>query len=349
MKQTSTVVKASAFGVVALVFAVLLALLMRGGAPSGPGYTALFADVSQLKVNEDVRAAGVPVGRVTSVEVQDDNLVRVGFDLRDGFPITSTTEATVKYKNLLGDRFLSLSQGTGGGNPLERGGVIPAERTRPALSLDELYNGFAPLFEGLQPDQVNKLTGSLVMALQGEGAELTALLAQTGSLTGTLAEKDQVIGSLIDNLNGAVGTLDAKRPQLDQLVTQVTTLATGLNSDRNRIGDSLRGINDLTASVSDLLREARPEIKGVVHQVDRVAGVINDDTQNLDTLLKRAPAFYPVLGRLGSYSAAFQFYVCGINLAVVPPGGNKVEAMIPGAPAKNTMIDISGGAPRCRF
>jgi phospholipid/cholesterol/gamma-HCH transport system substrate-binding protein len=347
--MTSTVVKAGAFGVVSLVFAVMLALMMRGGAPSGAEYSALFADASQLKENEDVRAAGVRVGRVTSVEVQDDNLVRVGFELQDGFPITSTTEATVKYKNLLGDRFLSLAQGVGGGEPLRPGGVIGAERTHPALSLDELYNGFAPLFEGLQPDQVNKLTGSLVMALQGEGAALSGLLAQTGSLTGTLAEKDQVIGSLIDNLNGAVGTVDAHRPQLDALVTQVTTLARGLNSDRERIGDSLKGINDLTASVSDLLREARPELKGVVHQVDRVAEVINNDSDELDTLLKRAPAFYPVLGRLGSYSAAFQFYVCGLNIAVLPPGGNRVTQMIPGAPAPNSMIDISAGAPRCRF
>ena len=349
MKMTSPIVKASLFAVVSVIFAALLAALMLGAAPTGRGYGALFTDASQLKVDDDVRAAGVRVGRVTAVQVQDDNLVRVGFELREGFPITTTTEATIKYKNLIGDRFLSLAQGAGAGTPLARGGTIPADRTHPALNLDELYNGFAPLFEGLQPDQVNRLAGSLVMALQGEGASLAGLLAQTGSLTGTLAEKDQVIGSLIDNLNGAVGTLDAHRPQLDALVVQITKLARGLNKDRTRIGDSLEGINDLTASVSNLLHDTRPDLKGVVHQVDRVASVINNDSDDLNDLLKRAPSFYPVLGRLGSYSAAFQFYVCGVNVAVVQPGTSKVIARIPGTPAENSMIDISGGAPRCHF
>jgi phospholipid/cholesterol/gamma-HCH transport system substrate-binding protein len=338
--------KFAAFVVLAALFAVLLAQTMRGIAPTGDDYHALFADVSLLKEGDDVRAAGVTVGKVESIEVQDDNLIRVDFTAQHGFPMQTSTEARVKYKNLIADRFLSLSQGSGQGNPLAPGGTLPPAQTHPALSLDELYNGFSPLFEGLQPDQINQLSNSLVMALQGEGGSLAQLFAQTGSLTTTLAEKDQVIGSLIDNLNGALATVDGHRDNLDALVSQVTVLARDLNKDRDRIGTSLDRINDLTDSVADLLKDARPELKGTIHQVDRLAEVINNDTDDLDRLFKRVPAFYPVLGRVGSYSAAFQFYVCGAQLAITPNPANPNNKVL----TPMFSLDPSpGGSPRCHF
>jgi phospholipid/cholesterol/gamma-HCH transport system substrate-binding protein len=339
------VAKALAFVVVSIVFAVVLATTFRGYAPTGKEVAALFTDSSLLKVDDDVRVAGVTVGKVTSIDVQPDNLVKVGFTVEDGVQIMTNTRATVKYKNLVGDRFLSLSQGIGPGVPLGTGDALPPSQTRGALNLDELYNGFAPLFDGLQPDQVNQLSTSLVMTLQGEGGSIDQLLGQVGTLTSTLADKDQVIGSLIENLNGILGTLDAHRQPLDDLVGQLTSLVRGLSSDRQRIGRSLDGINDLTDSVADLLKDARPEIKGTVKQVDRLAGVINDDRDRLDRLFHRAPAFYPVLGRLGSYSAAFQFYICGLNVAVSDPAHPDAPPVVtPMQP-----IDISAGAKRCSF
>src|SRR5205823_2141601 len=117
---------------VSAAFAVILGGLMRGNAPGGAHYSALFEDVSQLKERDDVRAAGVTIGTVDSIEVRDDNLVQVGFEVRRGFPMQSSTVATVKYKNLIGDRILSLSQGPGPASPLPAGGVLPASQTRPA-------------------------------------------------------------------------------------------------------------------------------------------------------------------------------------------------------------------------
>lgn len=323
MKGTkSTALKVVAFVVVSAVFAATVALTLRGLTPGGPTYSAMFNNSSGLKVDEDVRAAGVTVGRVEAIDiVQPDNQIKVTFHVQDGFPLRTTTEATIKYKNLIGDRYLSLSQGGAPGQPLVEGATLPATQTHPALSLDELYNGFSPLFEGLQPEQINQLTTSLVMVLQGEGTSVNTLLTQIGSLTGTLADKDQVIGSLIDNLNGILATLDARRSGVNDLVVNLTSLVTGLNKDRTRIGDSVKGINDLTESLSDLLHDVRKPFKDDVHQIDRFASVINAKSDKLDKLFKKAPGIYPNADRVGSYLSAFQFYLCGLQTLVATTGG----------------------------
>jgi len=310
----ATLARVLALTLVSALSGIVLVLAIGGTKPDGPEYTAVFTDSSGMIVNSDVRAAGIVVGEVRSVDVRPDNLVEVVFTAEESTPMTTSTQARIRYKNVVGDRFLELLPGPGPSRPLPPHGVIPVERTRPALDLDELYNGFAPLFEGLQPRQVNELTASLVGVLQDQGGAVTRLLTQIASLTGALADKDVVIGEVVGNLNILLGGLDQHRTQLDDLVVQLTELAAGLNSDRGRISRSLDDINDLTASLSGLLREGRPDIKGTVHQVDRLAAVVNADAPMLDERLHKFPGYYAVLGRLGAYSSAFQFYLCGVQV-----------------------------------
>lgn len=338
MIARATVAKVVAFVLVSAIAMVVLVLEIGGSRPTGHRYTALFTDGSGMIVGADVRAAGVTVGQVESIDVTPDNLVKVLFEAQPGVPVRTSTLATIRYQDVVGDRYLELSEGAGGGAPLQPGGVIPLARTKPALDLDDLFNGFAPLFQGLQPQQINQLTGSLVAVLQGQGDSVAQLLTQVGSLTGTLADRDVVIGRLVDNLNGLLTTLDDHSGRLDGLVGQLTKLISGLDRDRGRLGRSLTGINDLTASTSDLLRDARPDIAGTVHQLDRVTAVVNADSSTLDDELRRFPGYYAVLGRLGAYSSAFQFYLCGVQVRLHTGTGPVVRTPM-----------IESGARRCHY
>jgi phospholipid/cholesterol/gamma-HCH transport system substrate-binding protein len=337
MAWTSTPAKAAVFGLVTILSTVVLALQINGTKPAGDEYSALFTDGSGMTVNSDV-AAGVVVGKVVSLDVQPDNLVKVVFSAQPGMGLRTSTRARIRYKDVVGDRYLGLFRGWGPDAPLPPGGVIPVSQTRPALDLDELYNGFAPLFQGLQPEQINQLTGSLEQVLSGQGSSVTQLLSQISSLTGTLADRDVVIGQLVDNLNGLLGTLDDHSGQLNQLVVQLTQLVGGLDRDRGRIGRSLAGINDLTASVSGLLRDARPDLQGTVQQLDRLSTVVNADSGMLNERLGKFPGYYTVLGRLGAYSSAFQFYLCGIQVRLDTGTGPIVRTPM-----------IQSGVRRCHY
>ena len=117
----------------------------------------------------------------------------------------------MRYANLLGQRYLALTQSSGPGTPLRYGDTIPQTRTAPALSLTALFNGFRPLFSGLSPTQVNELSGDIVGVLQGESGRVDDLITKTADLTRNLAQRSETFSQVIDGLTKLLGTVAAAR------------------------------------------------------------------------------------------------------------------------------------------
>lgn len=280
-------------------------------------HTAVFTEVSGMRIASDVRAAGVTLGRVEAMDVRADNTVEVEFTVADEFPMTTGTEITVRYKNLLGDRYLELSNTPGA--PLPDGATVPATRTHPALDIDELTNGFAPLLQGLAPEQANRLAGSLVAVTQGQEEAVEPLLHRIGSLTGALADRDAAIGSLVTDLAAVLRTADERAPRLDELVRRLQGVVSGLADDRGRLGRDLARIDGATRTLTDVLPALRPGIRGTVRETERFSRLVNADSTAIDQDLRRLPGHQQVLGRLGAYSSSLNGYLCGIALRL--PGG----------------------------
>ncbi|HYZ57231.1 MAG TPA: MlaD family protein [Streptosporangiaceae bacterium] len=288
-------------------------------------YRALFTDVSGLATGDDVRAAGVVVGRVNSLALQGNNDVLVSFTASDAVPVTRSTTLTVRYKDLVGNRYLEINPPTAPASPLPDGGVIPPSHTQPALSLDALFNGFQPLFQGLQPAQINQLSAELITVLQGEGGTIDSLLASIGSLTSALANRDEVIGQVIGNLNSVLGTVSQHDNQLSYLVVQLQQLISGLAADRGPIGQSFGRIAGLAGTLAGLLNTARPDISGTVQAVNRLASVLNSNAGQLNSQLQALPGRYQLLNREGIYGSFFNFYLCGVQLRFTGPTGAPVS------------------------
>src|SRR6185437_3181841 len=160
-------------------------------------FSAEFTNVSGLKDGDFVRVAGVEVGKVHEIAVNDDASVRVDFSTDISVVLTEATRALVRYENLVGDRYLALEQGPGSNKLLKPGQVIPTSRTAPALDVDAVIGGLHPLLRALDPTQVNALTGQLIQVFQGQGDLIGSFLDQTAALTGTLAARDHLIGEVI--------------------------------------------------------------------------------------------------------------------------------------------------------
>ena len=247
-----------------------------------------------------------------------DGVILVDLTVRERTPVLVGSRGVIRYKNLIGQRFVEITEGTGPSRRLEDHGTIPVTQTEPALDLDELYNGFAPLFEGLEPTQINDLSGSIIKVLQGQSGAVTTLLTQISSVTRTLADRDAVIGQLITNLNSVLDTVNSRSNQVSDLVVQLQTLVSGLAKDREPIGKSLVQLDRLTGTVTDVLRDVRPELRGNIREIDRLSRVINADKPQVNSLLQKLPGYYQVLGRLGAYQQAFQFYLCGVQVRIGP-------------------------------
>jgi phospholipid/cholesterol/gamma-HCH transport system substrate-binding protein len=316
-------IKLGVFTVVSILVTGLLAAIMGNvGFGESKEYQAVFSNASSLEEGDDVRVAGVSVGEVKKVEHYERAHALVTFRVESDVPMTTASRAEIRFLNLVGDRYLALEQGSdANAEPLKDGGRLPIEQTSPALDLTTLFNGFKPLFQALQPDQVNELTMNIVQVLQGEGGTIQGLLQHTASLTNTLADRDQLIGEVVDNLGQTLETVDSRSQQLSQLIVEFKGWMGDLARDRNVIGNSLTNISNLTVEVAELLHEGRPLLKDDIAKVRRLAGMLNqpENREQVIEIFNRLPESMTDQTRTGTYGSWYQYYVCGVSAKFTLP------------------------------
>jgi phospholipid/cholesterol/gamma-HCH transport system substrate-binding protein len=297
-------------------------------------YKAVFSDATGVTKGDDVRVAGVKVGNVEDVEVVERTRALVTFKVAKDQQVTDSTDATIRYRNLVGQRYIALTQGVGGPDTLPPGATIPLSHTQPALDLTVLFNGFKPLFEALSPADINKLSYEIVTVFQGEGGTLESLLSHTASVTSTLASRDQVIGSLITNLNKVMVTIGNRDAQLSDLLVKLRQFVSGLSQDRQAILGSLDSISGLAVQTSDLVTGVRPGLTTDVKQLRHVAGNLDRNKAEIDRALQVLPVKLTKIGRTATYGSFFNFYLCNFK------GNVKLgKASLP--------IDYPAGGERC--
>ena len=321
-KTLSATLKLLIFMVVTtLATGVLVVTIGNIGFGATKDYEAVFSDVTGVNTGDDIRIAGVKVGTVEEIELENRDLARITFSVDQGTPLDQSTEARIRYRNLVGQRYIALTPGAGPSGELREGATIPLARTDPALDLTVLFNGFKPLFEALSPNDVNQLSYEIIRVFQGEGGTVESLLASTASVTNTIADRDRVVGALIDNLNDVLTTLSRRDEELSSLIVELQHFVSGLAQDRQPILDSLDAVSELSSETSELVVDTRPALVADIKELRRVTGVLDDDKQILDQSLQILPQKLKKVGRTASYGSWFNFYICNFQ------GGVKVPAL----------------------
>ena len=325
MKITGTAIKLGAFSLVLLLFtAVIVVVFGQMRFDRTTGYSAIFSNASGLRAGQFVRASGVEVGKVDKVElINGGSMVRVDFNVDRSLPLFEGTTASIRYLNLIGDRFMELTRGDSD-ERMPAGSTIPVERTEPALDLDALIGGFRPVFRALDPDKVNNIAQSIITVFQGQGGTINDILDQTASLTSALADRDQAIGEVIRNLNTVLDTTVRHQQQFDETVQDFEKLITGLKNRADPIATSVADISDAAGTVADLLADNRPLLQSTVGHLDAVQQPLVDQRDELNDILVRLPTAFKIIGRAGGiYGDFFNFYACDISIRMngLQPGG----------------------------
>jgi phospholipid/cholesterol/gamma-HCH transport system substrate-binding protein len=321
VKTTSALVKLIVFMVVtSLMTFTLAATIGNFGVGKSTTYHAQFSDVTGLLPGNEVRIAGVKVGKVNSVGLKKDptthkDVADVVIALDGDRKITQANVLQLRYRNLVGERYVAIDQGSGATTERRPGSTVPLDHTRPALDLTVLFNGFRPLFQALDPKTVNDVSYEIVQTLQGEGGTIDTLLARTASLTSTLANKDAVIGRVVDNLTSVLDTVGRRDADLNALITQLRRLASGFAQDRASIGQSIAGIGQLTDATAGLLAGIRPGVRSDVTQLRVLAKNLDDNKQVINGVLQRLPSKLDRIIATATYGGWFNFYLCGVEVA----------------------------------
>ena len=315
-----------------LVAASLVIVFGQFRFASSNSYHANFVDAARLKGGQDVRIAGVPVGKVNGVKLAPDNSVDVTFDVDKRYQLYTSTHAVIRYQNLVGDRYLEITSGPGDLRKLPPGGTIARSNTQPALDLDALLGGLRPVLKGLDGNKINEVSNAVIELLQGQGGALADLLSTTGAFTQNLAARDQLIGDVINNLNAVLGTVDQKGAQFDASVDQLQQLITGLAQGRDPIAGAIGPLASAETNLTDMLQRSRRPLQGVIENVRPLATRLDERKADVNRVIEPLAENYLRLNALGAYGAFFNIYYCSIRMKINGPAGSDILIPFGGPP-----------------
>lgn len=338
----SMMIKVGVFAAAMLLVGVALVVVF-GEFRFGPEntYHATFTNASRLKAGQKVRIAGVNVGSVQGLRLNSNNSIDVAFTVDKHYTMYASTQAVIRYENLVGDRYLEITSGPGELRKLPPGATIGVEHTQPALDLDALMGGLRPVLKGLDANKINTITSVIIGLLQGQGGALSSLLANTNAFSSTLAAHDQLVGDVITNLNTVLGTVDARSKQFSASVDQLQQLVTGLAQGKDTIAGAIGPLASAESDLTSLLKNSRRPLQGLLENVRPLATELDDRKAEVNNDIEQLGEDYLRLSALGSYGAFFNIYFCSVTIKINGPAGGDLLLPLGGQP------DPSKG--RCAF
>lgn len=130
-------------GLLAVGWLAIIVGQVGGLGQSGYTLTANFDDAGGVRQGGDIMMAGVIIGRVDSVYLQDNDHASMVLRINDGIQITEDAFASVRTKGIIGDRYIRVTQGAEE-IFLEAGDEI--EETESAINIEDLISKY--IFSG---------------------------------------------------------------------------------------------------------------------------------------------------------------------------------------------------------
>jgi phospholipid/cholesterol/gamma-HCH transport system substrate-binding protein len=346
MRYRGSLIGLSLFMVVAVALTWLVyATLRRDVAGETIPYAAVFTDVFGLREGDDVRMAGVRVGRVESIELQGDK-AKVSFLVQSDQRVLGTTVASVTYQNIVGQRYLGLSLGNiGEPGPLPPNSVIPVERTNPSFDVGTLLNGYEPLFSLLNPRDADNLTKGVLQSLQGDTGSITALVDQTSQLTESFAGRDEELGAVITDLNTVVANLAKHNDDLDHVLTETQTVVSTFDARRPELVASTGAIAKVVRQLSTISDEVYLPLNELVTREPGFASHMVGLEPQLAFTGANLPLLLKGFARITSDGPYANAYACDLNIQGFFPGLNDVIPIIVDAASPGPGTQYS---PKCR-
>lgn len=338
--------------VTAIMTWLVYATLQRSVTGDTTRYSAEFTDVFGLREGDDVRMAGVRVGRVMKVDLTEDSRAMVEFALQNEQRIYPDTEASILYQNIVGQRYLDLRQGLPGtaarpeqSAALSGGSVIPLQRTIPSFDVGVVLNGYEPLFATIDPKAADQITAAAVQGLQGDSTAWATLVDQTGKLTETFAGRDQLLGDLITGMDRLFGTLAQQNANIDTTLNNTRQMVTTFNARRPELVASMGSLSRVMRALGSVTNEVNPSLQALVKREPGFAAHLVTIEPQLAFMGGNLPKMLKGLARITNEGAYLNVYACDLNALAFFPGLNDVTPIVvaaatPGNKAQHT--------PKCR-
>lgn len=240
--------------------------------------SALFDTIQDLKQGSDVRMAGVRIGQVDSVAIEN-NKVRVTMRLNADAPVKTDSTATIKFTGLMGQNFMSVSFGSPNAPAALDGSVLTSEE-QPDLSavmakLNDAASGIQNAMKGFTGDSINNLLGPLTDLIKQNKGNLTATITNIQNITGQIASGQGSVGKMIYDqtlYNSALSTVT----NLQGTVLMAQTMISSVTNGQGTLGKLVTD-ETLYRATTDSMTNLNSILQKINHGEGSVGKLVNNE------------------------------------------------------------------------
>jgi phospholipid/cholesterol/gamma-HCH transport system substrate-binding protein len=295
-------VKLGLFTVVTIVVTIGLAAVIGNLRLGSNPYvvTAEFSDASGVLQGDVVKAAGVTIGRVQEIRVED-GIAKVDLSIDENIQLPAGMSVAIEFRNLVGQRMVSFF---GDGDPAEslgNGDVIPLAQTKPAFDLTALFNGLRPLIRSTTPADINVVSREVYAALKGRSADLEGFLSNVAEVSEMIGTKDAQLSELLDGFNLVTADLAGRGDQLNNTLGSMNHFLTQLASDGESLDAALVTLDDASTRLHRIVANNDERIAASVDDLAILLDAVDDKRGDLRAALRALPDMLLSVERANSY------------------------------------------------
>src|SRR6185437_3355679 len=239
------------FVALAVVATVVIIEMLGGPEHFMRGYHlwALFDNVQELKVGDRVKMAGVEVGRVEKIQLEDEK-AKVIMKMKHNVEVRTDSTATIRFTGLMGQNFVSLDFGTENA-PLAQDNARLNSKEQPDLSammtkIDDVATGVQSLTKSFSGLKMDELLGPFIDFMRDNRAPLTMTISNINSVTAQIAEGKGTVGKLIydqslyDSAMGTVSNLQLTLADARVTVAHAREVVDQINAGQGTVGKLIK-------------------------------------------------------------------------------------------------------------
>ena len=292
--------------VMSVVFALTFyadSLPVIGG---GKTYTAHFAEAGGLKEGNEVRVAGVKVGKVTGISL-DGTVVAVKFRAK-GADLGDQTTAAVKVKTLLGQKFLAIDPR----GRAELDGPIPVAHTTTPYDVNAAFSDLSDTVDEIDTDELEQSFDVLSDAFRDTPESVQTMVKGLTDLSRTISSRDEELAALLESTSSVSKTLKGRNAEFAKIFTDGSALLSELEQRRKAVTGMLEGTARLGTELRGLVKDNEKQLRPALDKLDKVAMILQDNQDNLDAALEKLGPYYRVLASAMGNGRWIDSYVCGL-------------------------------------
>ncbi|QDI68171.1 ABC transporter substrate-binding protein [Streptomyces calvus] len=282
----------------------------------GTRYSAAFSEAGGLKPGDEVRIAGVKVGKVETVDLDGDH-VEVVFKLRGEPEFGRETGASIRVETILGAKYLALHpEGPG---QLPAGSEIPLRRTVPAYDVVEAFSDLTTTTEEVDTQRLAKALDTLSATFEDSPEEVRASIKGLSKISRTVASRDKELGELLDRANGVSGVLAERSGDFSAMVKDGNELFKEISKRRKAIHKLLTTSAELGVELSGLVEDNRKEIGPALKNLNTFVRMLERNQKSLDRSVALLAPYVRVFSNTLGNGRWFDSYIQNLVAAPVVP------------------------------